>query len=343
MHLRHSRTCAAVTALALTTPTLLALSVAPAMAGTGGGTLACKTTNLAPTQDAPFAVNVTASPSGPKAPHGATIPVTNATVTVTMSGASVGGIRAQAGNVTAIGINQGIIRLDATSASGSLQVTNLSAPPVSVTNYVPDPDGAGPGVATADPITFTMTNVDFGSVTTNGAAGQSVTISMASDSSGDGFILAIPGGLIPTIGFGSLNSGLGGPGGGGSCFNDTTGALGLPWAPSIASVALVQPPPAKRTFKNTAKPKVVGAVKVGKTLTCKPGSWSPRPTATAFQWLRDGKAVKKAVKAKYRIVKVDARHRLSCTVTVTAPGYTPAKATSARTKTVPKPKRHSRS
>ena len=94
---------------------------------------------------------------------------------------------------------------------------------------------------------------------------------------------------------------------------------------------------AQQSFTNTAKPKVAGTAKVGKTLTCKPGSWSPAPTATAFKWLRDGKAIKKATKAKYKIVKADAKHKLSCSVTVTAPGYTSATATSGKTKKVPTP------
>jgi hypothetical protein len=91
------------------------------------------------------------------------------------------------------------------------------------------------------------------------------------------------------------------------------------------------------TFTNTAKPKVAGTAKVGKTLTCKPGSWSPSPATSAFKWLRDGKAIKKAAKAKYKVVKADARHKLSCQVTVSAPGYTSATATSGKTKKVPTP------
>ena len=322
---------AALAALSVTTPALLALSVSPASAGTGGGTLLCKTTTLAPPpQDAPFIVNVTANPSGPKAPTGAAIQVNNATVVVTLPGAVTGNLKAQAGAGT-VGLTQGIVKLDATHASGSLQVTNLSAPAQTITNY--NATGGPGGTPTADPITLTMTGVNFGTLTTNGANGQSVAISMAANSSGDGFILSLGGGaIIPTLGFGSLNSGLGGPGGGGICANDTTGANGTPWVPSVASVQLVE-----QSFKNTAKPKVAGTAKVGKTLTCKPGSWSPSPTTTAFKWLRDGKAIKKAVKAKYKVVKADAKHKLSCSVTVSAPGYTPATAKSGKTKKVPTP------
>ena len=229
---------AALAALSVTTPALLALSVSPASAGTGGGALLCKTTTLAPPpQDAPFIVHVTANPSGPKAPAGAAIPVNNATVALTLPGAVTGNLKGQA-NAGTVGLNQGILKLDATHATGALQVTNLTAPAQTITGYVPDPDGAGPAQATADPITFTITGVNFGTVTTNGANGQSVDISLAANSSGDGFIFSMGGGaIIPTLGFGSLNSGLGGPGGGGICANDTAGANGTPWAPAVASVS----------------------------------------------------------------------------------------------------------
>jgi len=324
---------AALAALSATSSALLALSASPASAGTGGGALLCKTTTLAPPpQDAPFIVHVTANPSGPKAPSGATIPVNNATVTLTLPGVVVGNLKGQA-NAGTVGLNQGILKLDATHASGSLQVTNLTAPEQTITGYVADPDGPGPGQATADPITFTVSNVNFGTLTTNGVNGQSVDISLAASSSGDGFIFSLGGGaIIPTLGFGSLNSGLGGPGGGGICANDTTGSSGTPWTPAVASVPLVQ-----QSFTNTAKPTVAGKATVGKTLTCKPGSWSPAPTATTFKWLRDGRAIKKATKAKYKVVKADAKHRLSCSVTVSSPGYAPATATSGKTKKVPTP------
>jgi len=330
MDLRHKRTWAAIAALSVTTPALLALSVSPASAGTGGGTLLCKTTNLVPEQDAPFTVHVTANPTGPKAPTGGSIPVTNATVTLTLPPAAVGALKAQA-NATAVSLTQGILKLDATHATGTLKATNLSAPTQTITGY--NATGGPGGTPTADPITFTVTGVNFGTLTTAGSTGQSVDISLAASSHDDGFIFGLTNGLLPTLGFGSLNNGAGGPGGDGFCANDTAGANGTAWAPAIASVPLVQ-----QTFTNTAKPKLAGTAKVGSTLTCKPGSWSPSPAKTAIQWLRDGKNIKKATKAKYKVVKADAKHKLSCKVTVSSPGYTTATATS-KAKAIP-PAKH---
>jgi hypothetical protein len=326
MHLRHTRTWAALAALSVTTPALLALSASPALAGTGGGALLCKTTTLTPggPLDAPFVIHVTANPTGPKAPTGATIPVNGATVALTLPAAVVGNIVSQAFAPTAIGLHQGIVKLDASHSTGTLQVSNLTAPAQTITGY--NATGGPGGTPTADPITFTINNVNFGSVTTAGANGQAVDLALAASPAADGFIFDLAG-PIATLGFGSLNSGLGGPGGGGVCANDTAGTNGA-WAPAIASVPLVQ-----QGFTNTAKPKLSGTPAVGKTLTCKPGSWSPTPTTTAFKWLRDGKAIKKASKSKYKIVKADARHKLSCQVTVSSAGYPSASATS-RAKTV---------
>ena len=330
MDLRHRRTVAALAALSVTTPALLALSLSPAVAGAGGGALLCKSTTLSqPEQDAPFIVTVTANPTGPKAPTGATVAVNGATVAVTLPGIVVGNLEKQAGT-TAIGLHQAIIKLDATHATGTLQAASLSAPSQTITGY--DASGGPGGTPIADPITFTVTGVDFGSVTTAGSDGQSVDISLAADPHSDGIMFDLT--SIPTIGFGSLNNGFGGPGGDGFCTNDTTGANGTPWAPAIASVRL-SGPPAVHTFSNTAKPKVTGTAKTGKTLTCRPGTWSPRPTKTTFRWLRDGKAIAKALTAKHKVVKADVRHRLSCRVTVSAAGFTPATATSKATKKVP--------
>src|SRR4051794_28204873 len=329
MSLRTRRSWAAIAALTVTAPALMALTVAPAGAATGGGSLLCRTTTLAPEQDAPFGLSVTADPAGPAAASGASVPVNNATVVLTLPGAVVGNLEAQAG-ATGIGLNQGIVKLDATHAIGSLQASNLAAAAQTITGY--NATGGPGGTPTADPIVFTITGADFGSVTTAGANGDSVVISLAADSSADGFIFSLTSGIIPTLGFGSLNNVFGGPGGDGFCANDTLGANG-PWAPSIASVALVAP--ARTTFTNSVRPSVAGRAVLGRRLTCRPGARAPRAPPTAVRGRRDGKAIRTgAAKARYRIVKADVRHRLSCKVTVTHAGYTRATATSARTRAV---------
>ena len=322
MHTRHRGTWTALAVLPAMTATLLAISTGPASAATGGGTLLCPNTLLT-TQVAPLSVTVTANPTGPKAPTGASIPVNGATVTVTIPGPVIGGFKAQA-NANNVSLTAATIKLDATHATGVLSAT-VSAPVQPITGFVADPDGAGPAMATADPITFEATGVNFGTLTTSGASGQSVDISLAANSSTDVVTVGIDG-FLPNLSFNN-------------CTNDTAAANGVPWAPAIASVALTSVTPTPKIIKNTAKPKVVGAVKVGKTLTCRTGTWSPAPSKTSVRWLRDGKAIKKAVKTKYKVVRADARHRLSCKVTATRAGYKAATATSVKTKAVPKPRK----
>jgi hypothetical protein len=82
-------------------------------------------------------------------------------------------------------------------------------------------------------------------------------------------------------------------------------------------------------LKNTSKPVVKGKPKVGKTLTCAPGSWTPAATSLKYQWLRNGDNIRKATSQKYKVIRKDAGKRLACTVTALKAGYANGKATSA--------------
>jgi hypothetical protein len=78
---------------------------------------------------------------------------------------------------------------------------------------------------------------------------------------------------------------------------------------------------------NTALPTVEGEAKVGKTLTCSPGTWSGDPAPTfAFVWLLEGGSV--GLEKTYKVASADKGHSLSCEVTATnSEGF--AKKTSA--------------
>lgn len=82
-------------------------------------------------------------------------------------------------------------------------------------------------------------------------------------------------------------------------------------------------------IKNTKLPTVSGTYKVGKSLTCKPGSWTPSGLTYAYQWLRDGKAISKATKSTYKLVKADQKQKVACKVTASTAG---AKSVSAVSK-----------
>ena len=220
MRKRTTRAAAIGGALTLVSSMGIAL-LAPtaAIAGTGGGGLACDETTLAPTAPAlPIGVSVTASPASSVFPSGATINVNNATVDVTLIGPVVGAF-AQSTGATKMGLPQAIINLAASNTTGSLQAT-VSAPAQSVTGY--SATGGPGGSATADPITFHITGVDFGHVVSQGADGGHSDITPANGATtGDGFIISFTNGLLPSLGFGTLNNATGGPGAG-DCAADST-------------------------------------------------------------------------------------------------------------------------
>jgi hypothetical protein len=69
-------------------------------------------------------------------------------------------------------------------------------------------------------------------------------------------------------------------------------------------------------------PVISGEARVGKTLTCSPGTWkgNPAPTLT-YQWVREEGSVKTpiegATSSSYQVVGADAAHVLACRVTAT--------------------------
>ncbi|HAM46042.1 MAG TPA: peptidase S8 [Propionibacteriaceae bacterium] len=84
------------------------------------------------------------------------------------------------------------------------------------------------------------------------------------------------------------------------------------------------------TFAKSKSPKVKGTMRVGKKLTAYAGAWSPKPSTVTYQWLRDGKKIKHATKAGYRLTSKDRGHKISVRVTVKRSYYTSRTATSAK-------------
>jgi hypothetical protein len=87
---------------------------------------------------------------------------------------------------------------------------------------------------------------------------------------------------------------------------------------------------------NTKKPNLTGQAKVGKTLTVSPGTWSPSPTSTTYQWLRNGKPISGATSATYKLKGKDEGKKVSVAVTVKSSGYVDSTATSKAKKVKPK-------
>ncbi|WP_377321049.1 hypothetical protein ACFJIY_18260 [Pimelobacter simplex] len=87
------------------------------------------------------------------------------------------------------------------------------------------------------------------------------------------------------------------------------------------------------TFTSAPVPRISGKAKVGKKLTAKPGAWAPTATVR-YQWLRNGKVIKGATRATYKLAKADRGKRVSVRVTGTRTGYVTVVRTSAATKKV---------
>jgi hypothetical protein len=64
-------------------------------------------------------------------------------------------------------------------------------------------------------------------------------------------------------------------------------------------------------------PTISGDPRVGKTLTCDPGTYSGAPSTFTYAWLRDAAPISGATAATYTVVAADAGHRLQCRVTAT--------------------------
>ncbi|OUE26834.1 Cna protein B-type domain protein [Clavibacter michiganensis] len=98
-------------------------------------------------------------------------------------------------------------------------------------------------------------------------------------------------------------------------------------AKTSAATATVLAAPAPTAFAVAPKPTIVGTPTVGAPLTAAPGAWSPAPTAFAYRWLVNGVAVAGETGTTFTPRAVDARKRITVTVTATRDGS----ATTART------------
>lgn len=73
---------------------------------------------------------------------------------------------------------------------------------------------------------------------------------------------------------------------------------------------------------------VTGSVRVGDTVTAKPGTWTSG-TALSYQWFVGGKSVAGATKSTLKLAPADAGKKLTLQVSGTKSGYAPASALSA--------------
>ncbi len=84
----------------------------------------------------------------------------------------------------------------------------------------------------------------------------------------------------------------------------------------------------------TKLPTISGTAKVKSTLRAKVGSWTPKPTAYAYRWLRNGKAISGATKSSYKLTKSDRGRTVRVQVTAKKSGAASGVALSSSTKKV---------
>jgi len=84
-------------------------------------------------------------------------------------------------------------------------------------------------------------------------------------------------------------------------------------------------------LKDTKKPTLSGAHKVGKTERVKAGTW-PKGAKFTYQWLLNGKVIKHATKSTFKPTRSDKGKKLSCRVTASVSGYAKGSATTSSVK-----------
>lgn len=102
------------------------------------------------------------------------------------------------------------------------------------------------------------------------------------------------------------------------------------WAPSAGAIPADDvPAPAELTLVKA--PTIKGVKRWGRTLTARPGTWSPAAEAVRYQWLRDGVPIPRATNRRYLLRVTDFGARIGVRVTAARAGHPAAVAESART------------
>ena len=104
-----------------------------------------------------------------------------------------------------------------------------------------------------------------------------------------------------------------------------------------ASAVSSQSDPVLLGLLRSTNPKVTGKLTVGSTLGVRLSPWSPSGVVFSYQWLRDGKAIKRATKPTYKLKRSAKGHRFKVRVTGSLVGYESLQAVSRSTPVVRMP------
>ncbi|WP_210439091.1 reprolysin-like metallopeptidase [Nocardioides xinjiangensis] len=147
-----------------------------------------------------------------------------------------------------------------------------------------------------------------------------------------------------TLGYQWLLDGVAVPGATGSTFRLSRRDIGKVLtlqvsgsAPWYQTVAVTTPPVVvgKAQFR-TSRPRLSGVPRAGRVLSVTVKGWKPKPAKKSvkvrYQWLKNGKKIKGARKAAYRVRAKDRGKKISVRVTTKATGYEKASRTSKKVK-----------
>jgi 5-hydroxyisourate hydrolase-like protein (transthyretin family) len=95
----------------------------------------------------------------------------------------------------------------------------------------------------------------------------------------------------------------------------------VPTTPVPTSPVPAPPAPVIGFGKSGGVPAAKGSAKVGGTLKVALGTVTPSSATVKIQWFANGKKIKKATKAKFKIAKKYAGKKVQAKITATAPGY----------------------
>lgn len=93
-----------------------------------------------------------------------------------------------------------------------------------------------------------------------------------------------------------------------------------PLLPAVSAAAIARVQGIKPA--NKSLPSVSGTARVGRTVTCRPGSWTALPSSFGIKWLRDGSQVSKG--RTRTLTSGDQGHAISCSVVAHNPYGTSA-------------------
>ncbi|MDR1430742.1 MAG: phage tail-type lysozyme domain-containing protein [Propionibacteriaceae bacterium] len=92
--------------------------------------------------------------------------------------------------------------------------------------------------------------------------------------------------------------------------------------------------PALKQFSKAVVPSISGSAVVGKKLTAKPGSWSPKPSSFEYQWFAGGVEIPGASGSSYVLGSAEFGTSITVRVTAKLAGYAPKVMASKATKKI---------